>query len=276
MIKLIKVSKKSVFLFIVTFFVSSVIVGCNSSKDDSLDEPLKVIKETPGYTRIFNSIGCIGDSVTKGYCGTKPTGKDFTLYSFPTYLERICGNKVYNWGVSGATSKSWLEGYKGSTAHIECFDGNHKCDAYIIGLGGNDGIKGKVLGSLEDIKDDYNDNPDTFYGNMDKIIRKIKEVQPKAKIFLTTYLIYDFSKIEPFEDAIRILSTKYENCYLLDLHLYGEKYYDDFEYSDKVHQNALGYLRKAYMIVTYIDWIINENKADFMDVQFIGTSYEVK
>lgn len=247
-----------------------------SMNNNTDSDPLKVIKETPGYTRIFNSIGCIGDSVTKGYVGTSTVSKDFVDYSFPSYLEKICGNKVYNWGVSGATTGMWLEGYKGSTAHIECFDGNHKCDAYIIGLGGNDGIKGKVLGSLDDIKADYNDNPDTFYGNMDKIIRKVKEVQPKAKIFLTTYLIFNSTVVPPFEEAIRELSTKYENCYLLDLHLYGERHCNEFDYSDSVHQNAIGYLKKAHMIATYIDWVVRDNKADFMNVQFIGTDYEIK
>ena len=249
-----------------------------SMNDELLDNPLNVIKETPGYTRIFKTIGCIGDSVTKGYVAHSSGGMDFIDYSFPAYLEKICGNKVYNWGVSGATSKSWLEGYKGSTAHIECFDGNHKCDAYIIGLGGNDGSKNNnvPVGSLEDIKADYNNNPNTFYGNMDKIIRKVKEIQPKAKIFLTTYLIYDLNRIPPYEDATRILATKYENCYLLDLHIYGEKHCDDCDYSDNHHKNALGYLKKAHMIATYIDWVVRNNKADFMNVQFIGTDYEIK
>ena len=248
-----------------------------SMNDELLDNPLNVIKETAGYTRIFNSIGCIGDSVTKGYVTSSSGGVDLVDYSFPSYLEKICGNKVYNWGVSGATSKSWLEGHKGSTAHIECFDGNHKCDAYIIGLGANDGKNNGVpVGSLDDIKENYNDNPNTFYGNMDKIIRKIKEIQPKAKIFLTTYLIYDLSRILPYEKATRILTTKYKDCYLLDLHLYGEKYYDDYDYSDGHHKNALGYLKKAHIIATYIDWVIRNNKADFMNVQFIGTDYEIK
>lgn len=251
------------------------VLSMNSNTDI---DPLKTIKETPGYTRMFKTIGCIGDSVTKGYVTSSSGGVDLVDYSYPTYLERICGNKVYNWGVSGATSKSWLKGYKGSTAHIECFDGNHKCDAYIIGLGGNDGSKNNnvPVGSLEDIKADYNDNPNTFYGNMDKIIRKIKEVQPKAKIFLTTYLIYKLSRIPPYEEATRILATKYENCYLLDLHLYGEKHCDDFDYSDTHHKNALGYLKKAHIIATYIDWVIKNNKSDFMNVQFIGTDYEIK
>lgn len=248
-----------------------------ANETTDVTDPLAIVKETPGYARIFNSIGCIGDSVTKGYVTTSVGGVDLVDYSFPSYLEKICGNKVYNWGVSGATSKSWLEGYKGSTAHIECFDGNHKCDAYIIGLGGNDGKNNDVpVGSLDDIKENYNDNPNTFYGNMDKIIRKIKEIQPKAKIFLTTYLIYKLSRIPPYEEATRILATKYENCYLLDLHLYGEKHCDDFDYSDTHHKNALGYLKKAHMIATYIDWVIKNNKSDFMNVQFTGTDYEIK
>lgn len=245
-----------------------------SMNDELLDNPLNVIKETAGYTRMFKTIGCIGDSVTKGYVTSSSGGVDLVDYSYPTYLERICGNKVYNWGVSGATSKSWLE----STEASDCYSGNYNCDAYIISLGGNDGSKNYnvPVGSLDDIKENYNDNPNTFYGNMDKIIRKIKEIQPKAKIFLTTYLIYDLSRIPPYEEATRILATKYENCYLLDLHLYGEKYYDDYDYSDGHHKNALGYLKKAHIIATYIDWVIKNNKSDFMNVQFIGTDYDVK
>ena len=248
-----------------------------ANETTDVTNPLKVLKETAGLTRIFNTIACIGDSVTKGYSDNSISelNGDYVEYSYPTQLAKITNCNVINWGVSGATTGTWLEGYKGSTAHNECFDGEHKCDAYIIGLGGNDYIREKPIGTIDDIKEDYNDNADSFYGNMDKIIRKIKEVQPKARIFICTYVVRrnDFTDIN---NRIRELvdSNRYTNTYLIDLDKYARNIIDTSEnscdFTGKVHQSAIGYLKKAYAINTYIDWIIRNNLTEFKDIQFMN------
>ena len=133
------------------------IKSTNTNETTDVTNPLKVLIETAGLTRIFNTIACIGDSVTKGYSDNSKSelNGDYVEYSYPTQLAKITNCNVINWGVSGATTGTWLEGYKGSTAHTECFDGKHKCDAYIIGLGGNDFLRGATIGTINAIKEDF-------------------------------------------------------------------------------------------------------------------------
>ncbi len=42
------------------------------------------------------------------------------------------------------------------------------------------------------------------------------------------------------------------------------------------HMNALGYLKTAYYVMSYIDYIIRENLEDFKNVPFIGSDYKHK
>lgn len=39
-------------------------------------------------------------------------------------------------------------------------------------------------GTIDDIKENYNENPNTFFGNMGKIISEIQEYSPKSKILI--------------------------------------------------------------------------------------------
>ena len=245
--------------------------------------PLVNLLENGGYINIFNKIACIGDSLTEGvfeytengevkYAG-KPQG--FEPYSYPSQLARMTGATVGNYGVGGATAKSWLE----TTACTDCFKEENKSQAYIIALGTNDTNYDGDVNTDIDVSN-YNNNADTFVGNYAKIIQKCRELQPKAKIFVVTIpkTRTDYhnawttgnSKIKSVAEKLGV--------YVLDIYTYSESYDNPDEYKKHFytggHRNAIGYKRTAMEYATYISWIIYNNPNDFRNAQFIGMDYE--
>lgn len=154
-----------------------------------------------------------------------------------------------------------------------CFDGNHKCEAYIIGLGQNENNRKYKIGTVEDINlGDYTQNPDTYYGNYGKIIQKIQEMQPKAKIFILTDPLKSVENAG-YNSAVREIAGIFKSVYLVDLYTYGTALYNSgFLYQQKRggHYNAVGYFICAMIISTYIDWIMKKNPNEFREIEFIG------
>ena len=140
------------------------------------DNPLERIRYVAGLVTGFRHVGCIGDSLASGEAVYKKAdgttgGKDLFEYSWGQYLARMTGNTYYNWSKGGLRCDTFLS----SSLATECFDGNHKCEAYIIGLGQNENNRKYKIGTVEDINlGDYTQNPDTYYGNYGKIIQKIQ------------------------------------------------------------------------------------------------------
>lgn len=239
--------------------------------------PLDIIKETPGYTSIFLKVGCIGDSLASGLSTGQKDGQKYNLnlyqHSWGQYMARMTGNTYYNFSVGGLSTRTWLT----SQYATQCFDGDHNCTAYIIGLGQNDYNQGVPIGTIADIKDNYNDNPDTYYGNYGKIIQKLKEMYPgtKPKIFIVT------DPLQAIEDAgynaaVRAIADKYDNVWLIDMYTYGKDVFTQapFTYWKRdAHYNAPAYLYCAYMMSTYIDWIIKKHPDWFKNVELIDTEY---
>ena len=238
--------------------------------------PLEIIDDNTGMLDLFLHVGCIGDSLASGESywndGGTVQGQDFYQYSWGQFLARKTGNTYYNWSKGGLMAKTWLE----SEYAIECFDGNHKCEAYIIGLGQNDRNHSVTIGTSADIDlTDYHNNADTFYGNYGKIIQKIKEIQPQAKIFVVTdpnpYVNRDGYNV-PIAD----MATIFDNVYLIDMFTYGSKYYNNPIIQAQMrgsHYNAYGYKLYAMMIANYINWIITKNYTEFTQVELIGTGH---
>lgn len=247
--------------------------------------PLSVIRETPGAIEIFCNVGCIGDSLASGEAAYENTDGsvgyvDLYRHSWGQYLARATGNRYYNWSKGGLRTDTWLS----SSYADECFDGAHLCEAYIIGLGQNDYNyissqsldAASYIGTAADVVvSDYSQNKDSFCGRYGKIIQKIKQVQPKSKLFLLTD---PNSKVEEsgINQAIRDLSALFDNVYLVDLYTYGRVHYTSGLIASmrrSGHFNALAYRKMAYIIATYIDWIIGHNPDEFSEVEFIGTDY---
>ena len=67
----------------------------------------------------------------------------------------------------------------------------------------------------------------------------------------------------------------FDNCYYLDLYTYEKPYNSDFHeiYFNGFHENVLGYLRTAWIISSYVDWIVRNHYTEFREAGFIGTDY---
>ena len=238
------------------------------------DNPLERIRNDAGLMTVFRHVGCIGDSLASGEAVYKKAdgttgGKDLFEYSWGQYLARMTGNTYYNWSKGGLRCDTFLS----SSLATECFDGNHKCEAYIIGLGQNENNRKYKIGTVEDINlGDYTQNPDTYYGNYG--IQKIQEMQPKAKIFILTDPLKSVENAG-YNSAVREIAGIFKSVYLVDLYTYGTALYNSgFLYQQKRggHYNAVGYFICAMIISTYIDWIMKKNPENYdADNVFIDT-----
>ena len=143
-------------------------------------------------------------------------------------------------------------------------------------LGQNDKNAGATIGTSADIDlSNYNNNANTYYGRYAKIIQKIKEVQPKAKIFVCTDPL-DLVEKAGYNNAVREIATMFDNVYLMDLFTYGAPLYiSGLIGANKryAHYNAVGYYLISLIMATYIDWIMRMYPEEFRQVEFIGTDY---
>lgn len=244
---------------------------------DSLpSSPLETFVSSPGLISIFRNVGCIGDSLASGFCvGKDSNGNDVGYgmleFSWGQYLSRMTGNKYYNWSTGGLRTDSFLS----SQFATECYDGNHKCELYIIGLGQNDHNKGTTVGISTDIDlNNYDNNNETFYGYYGKIIQKIKEVQPKAKIFACTDPLITM-ETRGYNNAIREMGNIFDNVYIMDLYTYAKHIYSSSWLNNMYrggHLNAMGYYICALIIANYIDWYMKYYWEEFREVEFINFS----
>lgn len=252
-------------------------IGNRSVKEN----PLEKLLENGGYTSAFASISCIGDSLTEGVSEyivdgiTKYAGRNEGLetFSYPAQLARMTGSIVRNYGVGGATAKSWLETNKSK----DCFKSENKSQAYIIAIGTNDTVYDGDVDTDVDISD-YNNNSDNFVGNYAKIIQKCLELQPKAKVFVVTIPKTRTNYNGAWTNGnsrIKAVAKKL-GVYVLDIYNFSDSFRDADAYKmcfySGGHRNAVGYKRIAMEYATYISWLIEKNPSDFKNIQFIGTN----
>lgn len=247
------------------------------------EKPLDTIKDDGGYTAIFRTIACIGDSLSSGeFEAALPEGAgssyhDCFEYSWGQFIARMCGSRVYNMSRGGMTAKEYIEKFADANGF---WDGKYASQAYIIALGVNDlfGLK-QPVGSVCDIHFDDPDknNTDTFAGCYATILQRLKKIQPRAKFFLVTMPreIGDKEDIKKEHSKfLYSLAEKLDNTYVIDLNRYAPVYDEEFKQNFYLrgHLNPMGYLLTAKLIASYIDFIIRHNMNDFKEVGFIGTS----
>ncbi len=248
-----------------------------------MKNPLKSLLRDGGYTAIFRTIGVIGDSLASGeyesYDGERSGYHDYYEYSWGQFMARKCGSTVHNFSCGGLTAKGFLE----LAPAYKCFTPEKACQAYIIALGRNDmngwGEDLSGFGRIDDVGfDSYNNNKDTFVGNYVKIIQKLRENQPKCRIFLVTmpHSYGDVGKLDEKCDKhaefLNSLPKYFDFLYVIDLRKYAPEHTHEFHdtYYCGGHMNAMGYMLTAEQISTYIDYIIRSNPKDFTQVAFIG------
>ncbi len=250
--------------------------------DDKNEKPLDNICDDGGYAAIFRTIGCIGDSLASGEFestdadGTNVKFNDMYEYSWGQFIGRAIGSRVYNFSKGGMTAKEFNQSFSNE---IGAFANDKLCSAYIVALGVNDLLnKNFELGTMSDIDiGNYNNNADTFCGEYGKIISKIKEVQPKAKIFLVSMPkgVSDEhnEKKKMHNERLHEMAEIFDNTYVIDLYTYSPTHTQEFQnkFYLGTHMNPMGYMLLSKMIVSCIDYIIRHNLSDFKQVGFIGT-----
>lgn len=259
-----------------------------SQAEDKIDSivgsnPLDIISSDANFVSSFGKIACIGDSLTAGnlnYNGSSTGEYEGISTSYPSILAKFTGNTVLNFGRGGITAKDYITIAESKGV----FETSNKCNAYIISLGTNDiGYNGSFSGDTTTDIDLANceNNANTSVGRYSKLIQKILEFQPKAKIFCSCIPNTRNSLATRTEANTKIKSIVElfpNNCYVMDFQTYGVKVEDVDDWKSKYynggHLNALGYNLFAKMVLSYMNWIIENNPNHFRNIGFIGTDYD--
>ncbi len=192
-------------------------------------------------------IACLGDSITAAANLEKEEG--YLAYAYPSVLKEILGaEEVYNLGIGGSSiGRYWSDAFVERYAQIP-----EDTDIIIVMGGTNDGfcLSEKEFGSLTQRK------PRTFCGDLDELMRGLKEKYPDADIFFATplpnilqdYLMRERTYLLPqkyMADVILTLSAVHDfpvidlyNSNILDSH--DADIVADYM-PDGVHANRAGY-----------------------------------
>lgn len=247
------------------------------------ERPLDSIKETCGFAGIFKRVGVIGDSLSSGEFESHDADgnvlyHDMYEYSWPAVLQRLTGTEYHNYSRGGMTAKEFYESWADQNGFWEAQQ------AYIIALGNNDVfVFGHPVGSAADIRPGApEENPDTFFGNLGRILSRLKSLEKDARIFIVSMQrrgeeACDEVVLQVAEEMKKVCGL-FSFTYLIDMANEGPAYDARMRetFAMGFHPNAVGYYCYALMIGNYIDYIIRNNPEDFFEVPFIGTPFKNK
>ena len=192
-------------------------------------------------------IACLGDSITEA--ANLSSMEDYKQYSYPTKLGEILGTQnVTNLGIGGSSiGRYWDHAFVDRYQEIPA-----DTDLIIVMGGTNDGfcLTNEDLGTFEERRER------TFIGDLDELMRGLKENYPEAKIIFATPLpnvLHDMLRKERdyllpqavLAEDIKVLAAEYDypvidlyNSNILDSHDAAVIY----NYMpDGVHCNEQGY-----------------------------------
>lgn len=253
------------------------------------DNPLTHILREPGYGSIIHHWGFIGDSLSSGEMMGGQTPIDCYEYSWGQRFCKLVGVEGYCFSHGGCSTAGWLAGgtdhrldnppYAGGAqggGWSVAKESGMKKQAYIIALGINDMIAETPVGSTDDYReyDPENDTeygPNSFCSHYMQIINRLKYIQPNAKIFLMTTPPKGLWSYPAIDEAVRDIYEYYQDIYPGDIFLIDIARYLTADLMGGMfnlgsHGSAAGYQYFAYVVNTYIDWIIRNNGADFRSV----------
>lgn len=226
---------------------------------------------TADYIQIFDHITGIGDSLMAGYSATS----DITISSavarerganWLAYMGLSIGRTPNNLAVGNTTTHDW----RYTSADADLSAANITTNCYLVGLGVNDSRHNLSVGTSADIKSSKSSNADSFYGNMDYIVRTLHEYNANAHIFLFT-IPGNETKRDAINTAIRYIANLYSYVHCIDL---ASNYEDEFTsgfiadnyYSG--HYNAITYKHIACLIESAINKYMFENYTKFKNVPY--------
>ncbi|MBO7685035.1 MAG: hypothetical protein J6V72_01545 [Kiritimatiellae bacterium] len=157
---------------------------------------------------MFNRIAVVGTSWDCSYGYSSYTGETHAYTrrsrSWIAVLAHMYGIDYGCYGVPSATTVApgsshigehgavcWQTDAHGLPALLDDADNDKKANLYWMDLHQNDWKKigrydDTYLGTIDDIKEDYTQNPDTFYGNYGRILDQIISKCPRA-LFIFSY-----------------------------------------------------------------------------------------
>lgn len=162
---------------------------------------------------MFEKFGIIGDSYSSGAIyvlnedGTQKSAGTYYNLSWGQIMARKLGTTCTNFSKGGLSTRTWLTDDKGLSLLLSTEPQN----IYYLMLGINDKTKHGVeyIGTISDIKADYAQNADTFYGNYGKIIGNIMTYAPNAKIIMST-MTGTTGTNKQFNDAIEAIAAHFD------------------------------------------------------------------
>lgn len=193
------------------------------------------------------SIACLGDSITEA--ANLSDQEDYQQYAYPARLKELLGaESVVNLGIGGSSiGRYWADAFVDRYQAIP-----QDADLIIVMGGTNDGfcLNQEEFGTMEERKER------TFIGDLDELLRGLKENYPNAKVILATPLpnvLHDMLRKERdyllpqylLVNAMKQLAEEYDipvidlyNSNILDTHDAAVIY----NYMpDGVHCNPAGY-----------------------------------
>ncbi|MBP3476155.1 MAG: SGNH/GDSL hydrolase family protein [Lachnospiraceae bacterium] len=225
-------------------------------------------------------IACLGDSITAA--SNLDSEEDYQQYSYPANLKELLGaEEVYNLGIGGSSiGRYWADAFVDRYQDIP-----EDVDIIIVMGGTNDGFcaADKEFGSLNERA--YR----TFCGDLDELMRGLREKYPDADIFFATplpnilhdYLMSERDYLLPqknFADVILTLAQEYD-YEVIDL--YNSNILDSHDVNivadympDGVHGNHEGYRILAEHFAAALVEYYEEQEAAKEDMSVSGNSVD--
>ena len=192
-------------------------------------------------------IACLGDSITEA--SNLDSEEDWKQYSYPAQLKELLGaEEVYNLGIGGSSiGRYWADAFVDRYQEIP-----EDVDIIIVMGGTNDGfcVSDQEFGNLEERA--YR----TFCGDLDELMRGLKENYPDADIFFATplpnilqdYLMRERDYLLPQKDFVDVILRMAQEYDFGLIDLYNSNFLDSHDANivaeympDGVHGNHDGY-----------------------------------
>ena len=216
-------------------------------------------------------IACLGDSITAA--ANLEGTQDYQQYSYPARLKELLkAQEVYNLGIGGSSiGRYWADAYVDRYQEIP-----EDVDIIIVMGGTNDGfcVSDKEFGSLDERA--YR----TFCGDLDELMRGLRENYPDARIFFATplpnilqdYLMSERDYLLPQQKFVDVILTLAEEYDYEVVDLYNSNILDSHDANvvadyipDGVHGNPDGYQIIAEHFAAEIVEYYEEAKEDAGD-----------
>lgn len=246
------------FIPFIEIFTKDVKVGFDNLTTDIKNDLNNFNNHTIDFgISLFNSAGACGDSFTHGTTGNS-NGDYISLGS--SWFDKMCnrsGIPFANYGIGGATTKSWLINPNGLPKLLQ----DTPKDFYFIGFGINDSSSLGInyLGTIYDITENYENNPDTFYGNYARIIEQILNYSPNAKlVLLPIWYPWNHQYKSEFNNAIKSIANHYNIIYI---DIFEDWFFNSSIYRDMTnsHPSPISYDGMSFAMERLLNKAIKNN-----------------